>query len=191
MKRVVTVNLHGLSFNFDEDAYEELRAYLQRAGAQLAADPGRTEVLADLERSVAEKCQRYLSPQKDVVTLDEVRAVLAEIGVVESRADGWQASESTPFASAAGKRLYQVREGAMVSGICNGLSRYLGIDVTLLRVIFVVLAVGTSGGFVILYLVMMFLIPFDNDVEKVNDQSLPGFMFKFVTQMKRKLAGSN
>jgi hypothetical protein len=43
---------------------------------------------------------------------------------------------------------------------------------------------------VLVYIAMMFLIPYDTNIEKINDQSLPGFMFKLVTQTKRKFAGT-
>jgi phage shock protein PspC (stress-responsive transcriptional regulator) len=192
MKRVVTVNLSGMSFNFDEDAYDELRSYLKRAEARLANDPGRAEVLADLERSIGEKCQGVLHAQKDVVTLAEIRAVIEQIGVVD-QADDWQAQDSTQ--GIAGdhprKQLLQIREGAMVSGVCNGLGVHFGVDVTIVRVIFVVLAILTSGLFILIYTVMMFIIPYDTNVERINDQSLPGFMFKLVTQTKRKLEGTS
>jgi phage shock protein PspC (stress-responsive transcriptional regulator) len=191
MKRVVTVNLNGMSFNFDEDAYDELRRYLKRAEAQLAGDPGRGEILADLERSIAEKCQGVLNAQKNVVTAEEMRAVLAAIGVVDARGEEWQAASGDAPGSTHDRQLVQIREGAMVSGVCNGLAAYFGMDVTLVRVIFVVLGIVSSGLFVLLYGAMMFLIPYDSNVEKLNDQSLPGFMFKFVTQMKRKLAGTS
>lgn len=190
MKRVVTVNLGNTSFNFDEDAYDELRRYLGRAEAQLANDPGRAEVIADVERSIAEKCREYLHAQKNVINVEETRAVLAQIGVVEGRneeraqADGAMFdSTSTPGA----KQLVQIREGAMVSGVCNGVAAHFGMDVTLMRVIFVVLAIATSGAFLFVYAALMFLLPYDTNIEKINDQSLPGFMFKFVTHTKRKL----
>jgi phage shock protein PspC (stress-responsive transcriptional regulator) len=191
MKRVVTVELNGMSFNFDEDAYDALRAYLRRAEARLAGDPGRAEVIADLERSIAEKCQPFLHAQKDVVTAEELRGVLAQIGVVEGYGEEAQADDSHRSYTANDDRPFvQIREGAMVSGVCNGLAARLGLDVTLIRVIFVVLAIATSGGFVLIYIAMMFLVPYDTNIEKINDQSLPGFMFKFVTQTKRKLAGT-
>ena len=191
MKRVVTVALNGMSFNLDEDAYDALRSYMKRAEAQLANDPGRLEVLADIERSIAEKCQPFLHEQKNVVTSEEMASVLAQIGVVE----GYTASEESSgarhaFESSSDRPLLQVREGAMISGICNGLAFKFGFDVTLIRVVFVILAIATSGAFTFLYIVMMFLIPYDTNVEKINDQSLPGFMFKFVTQTKRKLGTS-
>lgn len=192
MKRVVTINLNGMSFNLDEDAYDELRGYLRRAEAQLANDPGRAEVIADIERSIAEKCHGFVHAQKNVVTLDEVRSVLAQIGAVEGRAEEPSASfnDAGPR-DPASKQLVQIRDGAMVSGICNGLGPYFGIDVLIVRVIVIVLAIATSGGFILVYAAMMFLIPYDTYIEKINDQSLPGFMFKFVTQTKRKFAGMN
>jgi phage shock protein PspC (stress-responsive transcriptional regulator) len=191
MKRVVTVELNGISFNFDEDAYDALRAYLRRAEARLAGDPGRVEVIADLERSIAEKCQPFVLPPKNVVTAEELRGVLAQIGVVEGYGETAGASEARESTGTADDRPFvQVRDGAMVSGVCNGIAARFGFDVTIIRVIFVVLAIATSGAFVLVYIAMMFLIPYDTNIEKINDQSLPGFMFKLVTQTKRKLAGT-
>src|ERR1043165_7410963 len=143
MKRVVTVNLNNTSFAFDEDAYDELRRYLARAEAQLAHDPGRVEVIADLEQSIAEKCHGYLSPQKNVITLEETRAVLAQIGVVEGRNEERAYDGGATFGSSSAtgaKQLVQIREGALISGVCNGVAAHFGLDVTLMRVIFVVLA---------------------------------------------------
>ncbi|HEY8537514.1 MAG TPA: PspC domain-containing protein [Steroidobacteraceae bacterium] len=191
MKRVVTVELNGMSFNLDEDAYDVLHAYLRRAEAQLADDPGRAEVIADLERSIAEKCQPFLNAHKNVVTADEMRSVLAQIGSVgdDTGQSSTDASQGSNFAGK-DRPLVQVREGAMISGVCNGLAARYGIDVTFIRVLFVLLAVFTSGAFILVYIAMMFLIPYDTNIERLNDQSLPGFMFKFVTHMKRKLAGT-
>src|SRR5262245_59349355 len=126
MKRVVTVNLNNTSFNFDEDAYDELRRYLSRAEAQLANDPGRAEVIADVERSIAEKCAGYLNPQKNVVTLEEMRTMLSQIGVVEGRDEaragpgGAAFGDTDAMGEARTKQLVQIRVGAMVSGVCNG-----------------------------------------------------------------------
>jgi phage shock protein PspC (stress-responsive transcriptional regulator) len=191
MKRVVTVEINGMGFNLDEDAYDALRAYLQRAEAHLAGDPGRAEVLADIERSIAEKCQAFLHAQKNVVTAEELRSVLAQIGVVEGYGTTGASDEQQGAAhSFEDPPLVQVRDGAMVSGVCNGLAARFGIDVTIIRVVFVILAIATSGAFVLVYIAMMFLIPYDTNLEKINDQSLPGFMFKLVTTTKRKWVGA-
>jgi phage shock protein PspC (stress-responsive transcriptional regulator) len=98
----------------------------------------------------------------------------AATGAANAADGGGQAaggSENTTSGSATGRgkgrtdthgaarRLYQIREGAMISGVCNGLAIYFAIDVTLVRIIFVLLAVLTHGGFAVAYLVMMWLIP--------------------------------
>lgn len=58
------------------------------------------------------------------------------------------------------KRLYRSRSDRMVAGVCAGMGKYLGMDATVIRLLFALLAIFT--GFVpglILYLVMMFIVP--------------------------------
>lgn len=56
------------------------------------------------------------------------------------------------------KRLTRVEEGRMIAGVCAGLARYLGVDVTVIRVIFVLLALFAAGG-VLLYLILWLVMP--------------------------------
>jgi phage shock protein PspC (stress-responsive transcriptional regulator) len=56
------------------------------------------------------------------------------------------------------KRLYKIREGAKIAGVCNGIAAYLNIDVTIVRVAFVILMIGYGSG-VLLYLLLMFVLP--------------------------------
>ena len=55
------------------------------------------------------------------------------------------------------KKLYRTQEDRMVAGVCTGLAAYFNIDVTLIRVIFVVLAL--LGGGILLYLLLWIFIP--------------------------------
>ena len=59
------------------------------------------------------------------------------------------------------KRLTRVEEGRMLAGVCTGLGRYLGIDTTIVRIIFVLLALFAMGG-VLLYLILWLIMPMDN-----------------------------
>lgn len=56
------------------------------------------------------------------------------------------------------KRLVRIEEGRMIAGVCTGLARYLGLDVTVVRLIFAVLAIFAMGG-VLLYLIMWLVMP--------------------------------
>lgn len=174
MQKVISINLNGNAYHLEETGYDALRAYLDGATALLQDNPDRGEILADLEQAIAEKCAAYLSPHKTVVTAAEVERLLAEMGPVrdpeagEGSASGEkkQAEQKQDASGSAPKRLYQIREGAVLTGVCNGLSAYLGVDVTIVRLIFIVLAVLTHGAWVLVYILMSFFIPFAKTAEE-------------------------
>ena len=179
MRPVITISLNGNAFQLEQGGYEALRAYLATAETRLAGNPDKAEILADLEQAIAEKCGRYLSPHKSIVTAEEIAQVIRDMGPVdgssgsqsqgaedtEHRAEG-QSQPGEANAQAARKRLYQIREGAMISGVCNGIAAYFDADVTVVRVIFVLLAIITWGLWVLAYLVMMFVIPYAETSEQ-------------------------
>ena len=84
-----------------------------------------------------------------------------DAGDGEAAAGTADANPKTGAGDGAGpaKRLYQIREGAMISGVCRGIAAYLGVDVTIVRVVFVVLAILTKGAAFFFYVVLMFVIP--------------------------------
>jgi phage shock protein C len=55
------------------------------------------------------------------------------------------------------KKLYRTQEDRMIAGVCSGLAVYFKIDPTIIRVIFIVLAL--FGGGVLLYLLLWLFIP--------------------------------
>ncbi len=58
------------------------------------------------------------------------------------------------------KRLTRVEEGRMIAGVCGGLGRYLGVDPTIVRIIFVLLGLFAAGG-VLLYLILWLIMPME------------------------------
>jgi phage shock protein PspC (stress-responsive transcriptional regulator) len=57
------------------------------------------------------------------------------------------------------KRLYRNPDGAMIAGVCNGLASYFGVDVTFVRIAFVLTAILSKGAGIIIYVAMMFIVP--------------------------------
>ena len=55
------------------------------------------------------------------------------------------------------KRLYRVREGKMLAGVCGGLAAYFNVDPTLIRVAWALLAATGSG--VLAYIICAIVIP--------------------------------
>ena len=57
-----------------------------------------------------------------------------------------------------GERLVRIREGKKIAGVCTGFARYMGVDVTLVRVVWLVIALTAGVGF-IAYLVAWIAMP--------------------------------
>lgn len=159
MERVVTINLNGNSFQLEEPAYDALRSYISRAEAALASNPDKAEIVRDLEQAIADKCAGYLSPSKTVISSAEMATILEEMGPVEGdtgeapRAEGASASESPR------KRLYRIKDRAVISGVCSGIGAYFDLDPNVIRLIFVLAALFTSGFVIVVYIILMFAIP--------------------------------
>lgn len=164
MNKVINVNLNGNAYSLEEPAYEALRAYLDGASARLASDPDRAEIMADLEQAIADKCRRCLGPNKSVVGSAEMRAILDEMGPVESdtaeaAGAGSSADRGAPPRPESPRRLYKIADGAMIGGVCNGLAAYFSVDVTIVRIAFVALILLSGGVWILAYLIMMFVVP--------------------------------
>lgn len=56
-------------------------------------------------------------------------------------------------------RLYRTPNNAVLGGVCNGLSEYFKIDVTLVRIVFAVGTFATGGPFGILYFILWIALP--------------------------------
>lgn len=205
MQKVITINLNGNAYQLDESAYETLRFYLDTAAAQLAANPDKAEILADLEQAIADKCKRFLGPGKTVVSEGEIDQVLREIGPVDGGHGASQPGQPLrPAASAATtsapKRLYQIREGAMFSGVCNGIAAYLNLDPTIVRVAFTLAAIAEMAitanppwMVVLLYVMLMFLVPYAKTSEELAaaqgaKEGLPYRVQEMVDRVKGKFA---
>lgn len=166
MDKVITIALNGNAFLLHEAGFQALRAYLDKAAQQLAVNPDKHEIVRDLEQAVADKCGRLLGPGKTVVTSAEIEQILRDIGPVDA---GPQPAAPSPQP----KRLYQVREGAMISGVANGIAAHFNLDPSLVRIAFVAGAVIetmtedhppilTFG----LYMLLMFLLPYAKTSEE-------------------------
>jgi phage shock protein PspC (stress-responsive transcriptional regulator) len=194
MQRVVTINLNGAVYQLDENAYQELRDYLDEARARLESNLDRGEIIGDLEQAIGDRCARVLGPGKAVVAKTEIDRILSEIGPVEAGANGESRSASGSRSDGQPKRLYQIREGAMLSGVCNGIGAYLNIDPTIIRIAFVALTFFTGGAWIAAYLLLMFLIPYAKTSDQLAaaqgpSEGLPYRIQEVVEKIKGKLTG--
>ena len=180
MNKVITINLNGNAFPLEEDGYEALRSYLDTAAQRLDGNPDKDEIIRDIEQAIAEKFRAILNAYKTVVVTKEVESVIAEMGPVQdpSTPTGEPSSTGSDAHAAEGhagpeesqppkaedptarppRRLHKIKDGAMIGGVCNGLAAYFGIDVTLVRIAFVLLLLVYGTG-VLMYILMMIIFP--------------------------------
>ena len=87
---------------------------------------------------------------------------------------GQQLSEENKFCSQCGKatgpeapppvphqRLVRVRQGKKIAGVCAGFARYLDMDVTLVRIVWLVTALTAGVGFIV-YIGCWIVMPYDD-----------------------------
>lgn len=158
MHRVIAISLsgHARQFRLTEEAYDNLQRYLEQARARLGDDPDVGEVIGDLERSIGERLD-VLAPADQVLDASQIGGVLDETGAVDP--DRPAGASPTPRRPGTRRKLYRIREGQDIAGVCTGLAAYSEIDVDWVRFIFMVLAVFTAGIFLLVYVGMAFALP--------------------------------
>ncbi len=198
MQKVVSISLNGIAYQLEEQGYQQLRDYLERAEARLKDSPDRAEIMADLEQAIGEKCSRVIGPHKTVVSGAEINGILQEMGPVESAEDEKPDASFTGASAtqnAAGsvpppeprKRLFKIREGALFGGVCNGIAAYMGVDVTWVRIAAVLITLFTSGVVVLFYLGLMFIVPYANTSEdRAAAFGAPFSTQEFIGRAKKK-----
>ena len=120
MQRIsVTARLNRSTLQFEEAAYARLESYLAEAARTLDGNPDQQEILGDLEQAVADQCTRRTRPDQASVTLAELEPALEEIGSVQVPGASTASDQTVRVAA---RPLQQVSEGAVVSGVCQGLA---------------------------------------------------------------------
>lgn len=61
------------------------------------------------------------------------------------------------------RKLYRSESDRMIGGVCGGLGDYLDIDSTLVRIIFVALALMGGPGFLV-YLILLIIVPSEDTI---------------------------
>src|SRR5688572_14205421 len=87
MNKTVTVNIGGIVFHIDENAYERFKQYLEAIKIQFTGSEGRDEIMQDIEARIAEMFQERIRDQKQVITLADVDEITVIMGKPEQFAD--------------------------------------------------------------------------------------------------------
>ena len=83
MNKTVTINISGIIFHIEEDAYETLSKYLLTIKSYFSKADGGTEIMSDIEARIAEMLQSKTSAVKQVVLMTDVDFVMENMGKPE------------------------------------------------------------------------------------------------------------
>ncbi len=159
MEKTIKINLGGVLFQIEEEAYRMLRDYLQSIDNKLRNVPGGNETIEDIESRIAEIFQS----QKDlagIITKENVETMISIIGTPDAF-DQYEETASGYHTSQSEKRMYRNPDDRIIGGVCSGIGAYLNTDPVWFRLIFIIFTpVFLIGLFV--YLALWIALPSAN-----------------------------
>ena len=163
MKKTINVAIGGCSFTIDEDAYNALEAYLEGFKGALGTNGSSPDVMDELEGRIAELLKTKLAG-REVVDAVMVQEVIDQIGYPNGYKNSEERSGNTGGCNCGcngempARKLFRDPDGKRLAGVCSGLAIFLGVDVTLVRAIFLIMAIfGCAGLWV--YIVIWIAAP--------------------------------
>jgi len=165
MNKTININLSGIIFHMEEDAYNKMYSYLTTIKGYFSESEGRDEIMSDIENRIAEMLSEKVSDKKQVVLMSDVDYVIGVMGKPEDFAGEQNKNEGTRneqpasyYTSGKRKRVFRDPDNKILGGVCSGIANYFNIDPLWLRLALVV-SVFAFGTGVLLYIVLWIVIP--------------------------------
>lgn len=166
MNKTVTINISGIIFHIEEDAYLVLNNYILAIKRYFKQNESGVEIMSDIESRIAEMLQSKTSAMKQVVLMSDVDFVMQSMGQPEEFADDQsnlnssnsQEDQADNAAQHQKKRMYRDADNKVLGGVCSGIGHYFGFDPVWLRVALALLLFFAGTGFLI-YIILWIAIP--------------------------------
>ena len=161
MNKTVNINIGGLIFHIDEDAYQKLTRYFEAIKRSLSNSSGQDEIMKDIEMRVAELLTEKQKSDKHVINNKDVDEVIVVMGQPEDYRidDDSDGKGSDPLnTNTRSKKLYRDKDRGTIAGVCTGLGHYFGIDAVWFKILFLILLFGFGTG-VLAYLILWIAMP--------------------------------
>lgn len=161
MNKTVNINIGGLVFHIDEDAYQKLTRYFEAIKRSLSNSSGKDEIMKDIEMRVAELLTEKQKSDKHVINNKDVDEVIVIMGQPEDYRlddDGEEKAAEPFYPFIRSKKLYRDKDRGTIAGVCTGLGHYFGIDAVWLKILFLILFFGFGTGF-IAYIILWIAMP--------------------------------
>jgi phage shock protein PspC (stress-responsive transcriptional regulator) len=163
MNKTVTINISGIIFHIEEDAYDKLSKYLSTIRGYFNRADGGNEIMSDIEARIAEMLQSKTSAIKQVVLMADVDYVMDSMGKPEEFAGDAQQDNSSQqtdynYEEPIKKRLHRDGDSKVLGGVCSGIGHYFGFDPVWLRIALALMLFFAGTG-ILLYIILWIAIP--------------------------------
>jgi phage shock protein PspC (stress-responsive transcriptional regulator) len=162
MNKTVNINIGGLFFHIDEDAYQKLSRYFEAIKRSLSNSSGKDEIMKDIEMRVAELLTEKQKSDKQVINNKDVDEVIVVMGQPEDYRidDDYTETPSEPYYPfRRSKKLYRDTDRGLIGGVATGLGHYFGIDSVWIKIMFLIFVFAGFGTGIIAYLVFWIATP--------------------------------
>jgi phage shock protein PspC (stress-responsive transcriptional regulator)/uncharacterized protein YebE (UPF0316 family) len=161
MNKTVNINIGGLIFHIDEDAYQKLTIYFEAIKRSLSNSSGQDEIMKDIEMRVAELLSEKQKSDKHVINNKDVDEVITIMGQPEDYRidDDMDQEKSETHYSTTRKKLYRDKDRATVAGVCAGLGHYFGVDAVWFKILFLIFIFAGFGTGIIAYFILWIATP--------------------------------
>ncbi len=157
MNTTINIHLAQILFHIDSNAYDILKAYLEKLERTFANTEGKQEIIEDIEVRIAELFSEYAIREGYVISEQNVKDVIETLGSPEDIGDGEPSEDDTK--TSIHKELYRDSDDRIIGGVASGLGYYFGIERVWIRLILVLLALSSFGIVVLIYVVLWAIIP--------------------------------
>ena len=159
MNKTISISLAGFSFIIEEQAYEKLNKYLQALRNSLEKDEA-DEVMYDIEIRISEIFRENLD-KREVVNSDDVEKVIAQLGTPEAiEGQSEENAEQEIPQEKTKKELFRDMKRGKIAGVCAGLAQYFGMDISLMRIIWILVFIFSVGFVsVVAYVILWVVVP--------------------------------
>ena len=155
MNEVTKIHLGRQAFTISVDAHDELKSYLGAIKKQVEDK----DVIDEIELRMAELLVEHGLNANKVILPGDVDFLKEQLGNPKDFKEDDDEDTATEHQRPDSKRLFRDTDNAMIAGVAAGLAEYFGLDVLLIRILFVLVTIITTGFGILLYIVLWLLVP--------------------------------
>lgn len=159
MNKTININLANVFFHIDENAFIKLDNYLKTIEKYLSNEESKDEILQDIEARIAELFSESMAHENQVITLNQVNAMIEVMGEPEVYKIDEDEDRSSSSKFRTSKKLYRDIERNYVGGVSAGLNHYLGLNLLVIRLLWVISAFFSFGATVAIYAILWIVLP--------------------------------